>query len=736
MKIEKEPKMRSNNIEISLGTKKLIKIALAIQLAVLGLIGLDFGGIQIPILRQVICFIYLTFIPGILTLRILRLYKLSLIETVLYSVGLSLSFLTFTGVLINFLYPLIGFSRPISEIPLIITITLATFLLCFACYLYDKNNSVVSFTINRKSVFSSYVFSLMLLPFLAIFGSYLLNFYNANILLLLLLVIISVIPILVAIYKIPEELYPFMIWIISITLLFHTSLISTCIGGCDAPVEYYFSSLVIMNNFWNHTLPNNINAMPFVVILIPIFSIICDVDPTWYLKVIYPFLFSFAPLGLYLIFKEQTTSKIAFLSVFFFMSIPTFFKFNAVNSRQGIAEFFLILLILSMVSKNISSLKKIFLSIIFTFSIITSHYGLSYIFMLFLILAFILHPLSKKFKMPRFTVIGTPIYIMLYISSALSWYAYTSNSSPFDTIVKFFSHVLETLFIEFLNPESSTALYILTTELPLSLQILRMLIIISILFTFIGIVDISYKLIRNKTTNFFAEYFLFSLISFGALFASILPQFSIIMGIGRIFHILSIFLSPFCIKGGIVLVQRLIKTFKFLDFKHKDIPIKIIALFLSIFFLFSSNFVSVALIKDYPAPYLISLDDIEEYVKDGKINMWKAHVYNHYIMVQDVFGAKWLSNNKIEVEVWADCQSCWMPLSAYGMMGPQATHILTNKTKIDKGYIYLRHFNTKEGIMLSSSGRSEDWYNITDVFRIIISSNKIYTNGGSEIYYR
>jgi len=247
---------------------------------------------------------------------------------------------------------------------------------------------------------------------------------------------------------------------------------------------------------------------------------------------------------------------------------------------------------------------------------------------------------------------------------------------------------------------------------------------------------------KNKNINFRSEYFLFSLISFGALFATLLPQFSRIIGIDRLFHIFFIFLSPFCIKGGITLVQLLIKTFKFLDLKQ-DISIKIIALFLSIFFLFSSNFVSVALIKDYPAPHLISLDDIEEYIKDGNINMWKAYVYNHYIMEQDVFGAKWLANSKIEAKVWADWKSCWGSLSAYGMMGPQAesgwkyaiTSILTNKTKISTGYIYLRYFNTKEGLMLAST-HSKDWYNIGDISGILNSSNKIYTNNGSEIYYR
>ena len=45
------------------GIGKFLKVVLAIQLAVFGVIGLDAMGLQIPILRQFIAFIYLTFIP-------------------------------------------------------------------------------------------------------------------------------------------------------------------------------------------------------------------------------------------------------------------------------------------------------------------------------------------------------------------------------------------------------------------------------------------------------------------------------------------------------------------------------------------------------------------------------------------------------------------------------------------------------------------------------------------------
>ena len=111
--------------------KKFLKVVLAIQLVMWGVIGLDAIGLKIPIIRQFIGFIYLTFVPGIVILRILKLHKLGNIETFLYTVGLSIATLMFTGLFMNSLYPIFGISRPISTIPLIITISVVVLILQF-----------------------------------------------------------------------------------------------------------------------------------------------------------------------------------------------------------------------------------------------------------------------------------------------------------------------------------------------------------------------------------------------------------------------------------------------------------------------------------------------------------------------------------------------------------------------------------------------------------------------------
>ncbi|MGA9048759.1 MAG: hypothetical protein WB588_07195, partial [Dehalococcoidia bacterium] len=67
---------------------KFLKTIFAILLIVLILAILGALGYDIPILRQIVAFVFLSFIPGLIILRILRLHRLGLAETLLYSVGL------------------------------------------------------------------------------------------------------------------------------------------------------------------------------------------------------------------------------------------------------------------------------------------------------------------------------------------------------------------------------------------------------------------------------------------------------------------------------------------------------------------------------------------------------------------------------------------------------------------------------------------------------------------------
>ena len=159
------------------GIRKFLKVVLAFHLLLWIVIGLDGLGVHIPVITEVIGFIYLTFIPGVLILRLFRLHKLGSIRTILFSVGLSVAFTMFIGVLVNTIYPLIGISRPLSPTPLIITFSIITLALSALSYIRDRDFSQPTH-IELRELLTPPVLFLLLLPFLSILGAFLVRFHN------------------------------------------------------------------------------------------------------------------------------------------------------------------------------------------------------------------------------------------------------------------------------------------------------------------------------------------------------------------------------------------------------------------------------------------------------------------------------------------------------------------------------------------------------------------------------
>ena len=735
---------------------KFLKAILAIQLAVWGVIGLDVVGLRIPILREFVGIVYLTLIPGIIILRILKLHKLGNIETLLYTVGLSIATLMFTGLFMNTVYPLFGISRPISITPLVITISIVVLILCILSYARDKDFSDSSF-IDVGNVLSPPTLFLCLIPFLAIFGTYLVNFHHNNILLMFLIVIIALIVLLIGFDKfIPKNLYPLAVFVIAISLLYHRSLISMYIIGWDIHVEYYLANLVGMNDMWDSTIPNNANAMLSITMLAPIFSDICSMSLKWVFKTIYPLLFSLVPLGLYRIFQKQTDDKIAFLSIFFFMSMV---RFYAPMPRQNIAEFYLVLLILSLIDKDINKIKRSVLFIVFGVSLAISHYGTSYIYMFCLITAWLLlffmdSPTAQKlmdnfhakFGKKREKLAGNPIplkvdrtisstFVLLFVTFTLTWYMYVSSSSAFNTIVHIGDHIASSIYTDFLNPEAVEGLKMMLAEPAPGLlhEVNRVICYLNQIFIIIGCIVLLLKYVELK---FEKEYGAFSMINLAILFASIsVPFFASSLNMDRVYHITLIFLAPFCIIGGIT-VFRVLSRIVRVSWTDKSVRIslKVLSVYFVIFMLYQSGFV-FQVTEGQSGSISIGQEEIKEY---GDANE-KAGFYNIYIQEQDVFSVMWLSNNRdrdyrIYSDVSPASQKSGVLVSTGGIYHTKICSLTNTTSEIPtNSYVYLRYLNIIENIRAYKTQKETGTYNTSEIFHLIENKHKIYSNGGSEI---
>ncbi len=289
------------------------------------------------------------------------------------------------GVVANFALPPLGISRPIALLPLLLIITLALLLLCLLAYIRDKGFRPSSQSDNQtsESVWQSFrtnpapYLLAVLLPLLAILGAVLVNSYQNNTLLLALIIIIVLIIGLVAFNKfIPPRVYPFMIFMMAMALIYQTTLISSNLVGSDIHLEHYLGNIVVENGYWDATTGTAVNSCLSIVMLAPIYSLLLNMDIVWLFKIVYPLLFCLAPLAIFHILHLQIRPRYAFLATVFLISMPMFTMDMAQLARQQLSELFFVLVILLMVDRKLTLIQRTTLVLIFGFGVVVSHYGM------------------------------------------------------------------------------------------------------------------------------------------------------------------------------------------------------------------------------------------------------------------------------------------------------------------------------------------------------------------------
>ena len=708
-------------------TKRFLIVVLAVQFAFWGLIGLDILGFPVAFLRQFIGFIYLTFIPGILVLRVLRLYNLNFVESLLYAIGLSIAIIMFTGFLLNTICPLVGLDYPISLYPLVISISgVVTFLMVLCLRDWRCNISAL----HRDPIeISPSVVLLLILPMLSIVGTYFVNIYSNNVILWILIPLIALTPYLILFNRIPERLYPFAVFSISISLLYHTTLISNYIWGWDINVEYYFANLVLLNSQWDPSIPGNVNAMLSVVMIAPLYSILLNMDLTSVFKVIYPSIFSFLPLVLFLIYRKQTNMKIAFLSCFFFVSYQFFYVNAPTGGRQEIAELFLGLVLFLLLDNSLHRSTKSLLLVTFMCSLIVSHYGTSYLFILVLLGVWFFTNLIKHVDSSKisYSNLVPTIFALLTVCFTVAWYGFMSDGSAFNTIIHIGDHIVSSISSEFLNPESSQGMQLVLSgaSYGLMVHLEKYVQLIAIFFIAIGIL---WMLFHNGSegVRFGTLYTVFCLGYFSLNIASlVVPFFAAQLNTWRIYHLTLIVLSPMVIVGGTYL-------FKLLTPRHAQfsrVPFALISIFLTVFLLFNSAWV-YGFADEYPKS-IRSLALYQDSVAQGD-DFGKSELYTAYYLDQDVYSVEWLAKyRKPDNTIYADSGRKTLIFQSYGMLSGQK--VMTNTTLLNNAYLYLGYPNVKYGIMRGTG--LEYWY-LQEITPILSDTNLLYENGGAKVIYR
>jgi uncharacterized membrane protein len=676
---------------------------------------------DISIARQVIGFLYFTFIPGFLLVKLLKLDELDPIENLLLSIGLSIAFLMVGGLLINEFFFLFGVSRPLSLMPLIITFNIIVLIGGVLVYLRSENVKVIKGAPLRTSPFALF---LVYLPILSIVGAMLANAYGNNVILLFMIIATSLLFIVGVLSKnLLPKMYPFAILMIALALLYHSSFISSHLVhfSSDLQGEYFAFKTTENGAFWSSTVPylgglrtnaGRINAMLSVTVLPTIYSSLLNMDSVWMFKILYPLIFSLVPLGLYQLWRKRFGSKFAFISTFLFMAQETFYTEMLGLNRQMVAEFFFVLLLIAIFNEKMKTVNKTIFFMIFSFALVTSHYGLSQIVLFFISITLIYLVVLKR---PQKNV--TTGMVVLFFVIMFLWYIYITDSAVFNSILEFGDYVFRQLG-DFFNPTArgETVLMGLGLEAPPSIwhTISRAFAYLTQAFIVIGFI----RLVTKRTrTHLETEYFVFTLLAVALLVMLILvPGLANTMNMTRFYHILLFFLAPLCVLGAEAIVNVISK-------RNMELKVSVLLLLVLVpYFLFQTYFVYEVTGSDsYSVP-----------LSKHRMNSLRLHGKLGYTDAYSVFGARWLSNNVAvgHSQIYSDYYSRGHELRGYGLVFVGYVEVLSNVTEVEpSGVLYLSSLNIIEETV---AGSRYVW-NISEI-SFLSNLNMVYSNGGSEVY--
>jgi len=646
-----QPHKPEIHIKLSdVSVQNLLAVVLSLQIALWALIGLNVLGISIPIVQPLIGFIYLAFVPGILVLTALGLRDLDIVEIALYAVGLSVAIVLSIGLAANIVFNALNTIKPFSLLAVTSSVSCVVLVLCAVAYFRNRTDPKPLFTA-ENSVPAAPTLFLCVLPFMAVFSTYMVNNYNVSAGQLFLWLILGVVALLIAFDKfIPSKLYPLAVFVTALSLLFQQTLISEWLTGSDIMGEWSLAHSVLNTGVWNPYLLSQYNGMLSVVVLAPIYSLISSLELVWVFKIVYSIIFALVPVGLYQIFHRQLNDKVAFLSCFFFMSFAPFYVQLIYLARQEVAELFFVLLILLLVSSEMKQTIRSALFIIFGISLVVSHYGLAYIAISFLFVMWLVFAVAPKLMLPNLrTKIGihkdkqivapslesppnllTIVSISVLFIASTAWYFYTAQGTITQQVVNLAGHIAGSVG-ELFSPTYSQAVSVVQKG-PVSGMLHRVNAYINYLNVFFILAGVCLTVfLKKQRFKLQFTYLVLSIIALVFLIASIaVPYLGAALNWTRTFQITMIVLAPFLALGFIKIGETAGVTIREVTRKlalsnsalvSRSFWTRLLAVYFVLFMLLSTGFL-FALTEDYQS---IALSN----QVDG--------VYSH----QTIVGAAW-----------------------------------------------------------------------------------------------
>ena len=693
-------------------------------ISVIGLIVLTTLAVllDIPVLRQILGLLLLTTLPGLLIIHLLKLHRLALLEKSILIIGLGPAFLMLFGLILNQVCLMVHYRTPFDTNVLIFVLSGVLTLLAIGSYVLNKEaffSFPVQFELNKRGKWC------LLLPFifplLAVLGAHSINTSDNNQILLALFFLIPICIVLITMVSQNGSAgtYSLTILMISISLLSSLWLRSEHIMGRDMHTEYYLFQMTMVNKHWQVITNSSLDACFSISVLPAIYQTILNMAaPEYLFKGIYVVLCSFSPLAVFIISKRYLPHVYAFLAALFF-SFQSYFLLTACSARTNIAQFFFALFMMVLFDNMMPKMKRVTLLIIFMLAIIISHYTTTYIFLAVLFFMWLIGLTLNKVWPSSSSVTYT--LIILCLALMFIWYAQLVES-PFTGGILFVSELLDRFGYFFIAEARATEInYIMGVGMASKDFVFWLRYVVTWISFVLIAVGIIGTIIRsqNKSSTFvegslFSEFvgynlnrnfLIAALVCCGILLVEVVtPYLSIGYRSTRVYPQLVVILATFFVMGGIIVSKYLRLN-----------PRLLILLILIIYYISTTGL----------------LQQITGQGASLALNPRGPLMDVELIHDQEIPAAIWLKEHAEEnTLIYSTDYVSHMRLISQGLLPPDIINFTSFLERKTHGYLYLSYNN-----VVNNNIRTETKsYALDDYSSRLVGMNRIYSNGGSDIY--
>ena len=518
---------------------------------------------------------------------------------------------------------------------------------------------------------------------------------------------------------------------VALSLFLSTSLSSPYIFGDDAQLEFALAQQVAQQGVWVPNVNILYNAALSVTILPVIISSVTSLDLTLIFKVVYPLIFSVAPMLLYRIYRKFMSPEGAFVSVFVFLSFTSTYVELMQLNREMIAELVLVVLMWVQLSPTLRKRRpSSLLILLLTIGLGMSHYSLALIYIFLVVVSFA----CSKIPRLRIEPLADLNLVGISLIVSLGWFFLAAGGVVLQTLTGdliVISASLSDFFSPTTRPWQVTNALGLTAVNTGTLHLMnrgtQYLVVLCIIGGFL-----LFMAKRKKTRT---EKVLIPLMVAGLvfLFASIaIPYLAGTWQISRIYQVALIVIAPcfyFCAAKMAAGLDWFV-TFASAHRIRIRIGSSLAASILFSYLLFTSGWVW-AITSDVPTSQVL---DQQRMANSPNFSVAFSY-YGWYILPEDVAAAQWVRVNGAAGRlVCADSNSRWHVLTSYGgyeRYGP----MLPWDCDFADQYVYLSISNSllQAGTRITGpalQGRTA-YFPLKLTSPILFAENMVYSDGAT-----